>query len=96
MNRLTIHHARLLSGSASGHLLANPRDVLEVRLPILVQKFGGSSVADLDRLRKVARRIVETRRAGYDLVVVVSAMGDTTDELLAMAHIRLSAHRVGT
>ena len=54
-------------------------------MPILVQKFGGSSVADLDRLRKVARRVVETRRAGYDLVVVVSAMGDTTDELLAMA-----------
>lgn len=54
-------------------------------MPILVQKFGGSSVADIEHLRKVARRIVETRRAGYDLVVVVSAMGGTTDELLAMA-----------
>lgn len=54
-------------------------------MPTLVQKYGGSSVADLERLRRVARKIVETRRRGYDLVVVVSAMGDTTDELLAMA-----------
>ncbi len=54
-------------------------------MAILVQKFGGSSVADIVRLKQVAQKIVETRRQGYDLVVVVSAMGDTTDELLAMA-----------
>ena len=54
-------------------------------MPILVQKFGGSSLADLDKVRRVAAKVVETRRAGYDLVVVVSAMGRTTDELLQMA-----------
>lgn len=52
---------------------------------ILVQKFGGSSVADIDKVKAVAKRIVTTREAGYDLVVVVSAMGDTTDDLLTMA-----------
>lgn len=54
-------------------------------MPILVQKFGGSSLADLDKLRAVADRVVATRRGGHDLVVVVSAMGGTTDELLHMA-----------
>ncbi|MBI3746790.1 MAG: aspartate kinase [Chloroflexi bacterium] len=53
--------------------------------PLVVQKFGGSSVADADRIRRVARRIARERAAGCDLVVVVSAMGDTTDELLALA-----------
>ena len=53
--------------------------------PLVVQKFGGSSVADADRIRRVARRIARERAAGADLVVVVSAMGDTTDELLALA-----------
>src|SRR4051795_11879411 len=53
--------------------------------PIVVQKYGGSSVADADRIRRVARRIARERAAGSDLVVVVSAMGDTTDELLALA-----------
>jgi aspartate kinase len=52
---------------------------------IVVQKYGGTSVADVDRLRKVAARVMETRRAGHDVVVVVSAMGDTTDDLLALA-----------
>lgn len=52
---------------------------------ILVQKFGGSSVADIDKIKAVARRVVATKEAGYDLVVVVSAMGDTTDDLLEMA-----------
>src|SRR5688572_21283331 len=56
------------------------------KIPIVVQKFGGSSVADADKLRKVARRVVETARAGKRVCVVVSAMGDTTDELLALAH----------
>ncbi|HEX9550521.1 MAG TPA: aspartate kinase [Candidatus Limnocylindrales bacterium] len=54
--------------------------------PLVVQKFGGSSVANADRIRRVARRIGRERAAGSDLVVVVSAMGDTTDELLTLAH----------
>jgi aspartate kinase len=54
--------------------------------PLVVMKFGGSSVADADRIRRVARRIARERARGCDLVVVVSAMGDTTDELLALAH----------
>jgi aspartate kinase len=51
----------------------------------VVQKYGGSSVADVQRLRQVAARVVRTRQQGHDVVVVVSAMGDTTDDLLAMA-----------
>jgi aspartate kinase len=54
-------------------------------MPIVVQKFGGSSVADVERLGRVADRVVATRRAGFDVVVVVSAMGKTTDQLLALA-----------
>jgi aspartate kinase len=50
-----------------------------------VQKYGGSSVADAERIKRVAERIVDTRRAGHDVVVVVSAMGDTTDELIDLA-----------
>jgi len=53
--------------------------------PLVVQKFGGSSLADADRIRRVARRIARERTAGADLVVIVSAMGDTTDELLSLA-----------
>jgi aspartate kinase len=59
-------------------------------MPIVVQKYGGSSVADVDRIRQVAARVMRTRAAGFDVVVVVSAMGDTTDELLALAK-RVSA-----
>ena len=54
-------------------------------MSIVVQKYGGSSVADLTRLRQVAERVMRTRAAGHDVVVVVSAMGDTTDDLLALA-----------
>jgi aspartate kinase len=54
-------------------------------MSIVVQKYGGSSVADVARIRQVAERVVRTKRAGHDVVVVVSAMGDTTDELLALA-----------
>ncbi len=53
--------------------------------PLVVQKFGGSSVATADRIKRVARRIAAERARGSDLVVVVSAMGDTTDELLGLA-----------
>ena len=52
---------------------------------IVVQKYGGSSVADATGIKRVAQRIVATRKAGHDVVVVVSAMGDTTDELLDLA-----------
>jgi aspartate kinase len=52
---------------------------------ILVQKYGGSSLSGLERLRAVADKVVATREAGHDVVVVVSAMGDSTDELLEMA-----------
>jgi aspartate kinase len=52
---------------------------------LVVQKYGGSSVADAERIRRVAERIVETKKQGNDVVVVVSAMGDTTDDLLDLA-----------
>jgi aspartate kinase len=51
----------------------------------VVQKFGGSSVADAESIKRVARRIVATQREGNEVVVVISAMGDTTDELLDLA-----------
>ena len=54
-------------------------------MALIVQKFGGSSVSDAESIKRVAKRIVETRRAGNDVVVAVSAMGDTTDELLDLA-----------
>ncbi|WP_298442752.1 aspartate kinase [Gordonia sp. (in: high G+C Gram-positive bacteria)] len=54
-------------------------------MALVVQKYGGSSVSDADRIRRVAERIVETKRQGNDVVVVASAMGDTTDELLDLA-----------
>ncbi|MGE3675840.1 MAG: aspartate kinase, partial [Polyangiaceae bacterium] len=46
---------------------------------IVVQKYGGSSVADTEKIKKVAARVVETRKKGFAVVVVVSAMGKTTD-----------------
>ncbi|HEV8681676.1 MAG TPA: aspartate kinase [Actinomycetota bacterium] len=55
-------------------------------MAILIQKYGGTSVGDIDRIRAVARRVVQAKKAGEDVVVVVSAMGHTTDDLAAMAH----------
>lgn len=55
-------------------------------MALVVQKFGGSSVSDATGIKRVAKRIVETKKAGNDVVVVVSAMGDTTDELIDLAH----------
>jgi aspartate kinase len=52
---------------------------------LIVQKYGGSSVADADSIKRVAARIARTRDAGYDVVVTVSAMGDTTDDLIDLA-----------
>ena len=54
-------------------------------MPIVVQKYGGSSLADAESIKRVARRIAETKKAGNDVLVAVSAMGDTTDELLDLA-----------
>ncbi len=54
-------------------------------MALVVQKYGGSSLADADSIKRVAKRIVDTRKAGNDVVVAVSAMGDTTDELVDLA-----------
>ncbi len=55
-------------------------------MALIVQKYGGSSVANAERIQRVARRIAKTADAGNQVVVVVSAMGDTTDDLIALAH----------
>ena len=55
-------------------------------MSLIIQKYGGTSVATPERIARVAERIVATTRAGHAVVVVVSAMGDTTDRLLALAH----------
>ena len=55
-------------------------------MAIVVQKYGGSSVADISRIRGVAERVIRAKREGLEVVVVVSAMGETTDELMAQAH----------
>jgi aspartate kinase len=55
-------------------------------MALIVQKYGGSSVANVERIQNVARRVVEARKAGNKLVVVVSALGDTTDDLISLAH----------
>ena len=54
-------------------------------MSVIVQKYGGTSVGDTERIRAVAERVAAAKRAGHGVVVVVSAMGDTTDDLLAMA-----------
>ena len=54
-------------------------------MSLIIQKYGGSSVADAEGIQRVARRVVATQRAGHQVVVVVSAMGDTTDDLLDLA-----------
>jgi len=56
-----------------------------MRKKLIVQKYGGSSVANIDRIIKVAERVVSYKKKGYRLVVVISALGDTTDDLLGMA-----------
>ena len=53
---------------------------------LIVKKFGGSSVANPERIFNVAKRCIEDYKAGHDVVVVLSAMGKTTDELIALAH----------
>ena len=56
-----------------------------VEMPVVVQKFGGTSVGDADRIRAVADHIARTRRQGTEVVAVVSAMGKTTDDLIRLA-----------
>jgi hypothetical protein len=70
----------LLTPGAPGGTVARPGDSA---MPVVVQKFGGSSVTDIGKLKRVAARVAARRRAGDAVCVVVSAMGDTTDELLA-------------
>jgi aspartate kinase len=53
---------------------------------IIVQKYGGSSVADTDRIKQVAQKIARRKKLGYKMIVVVSALGDSTDELIRLAH----------
>jgi len=65
-------------------------------MAVLVQKYGGSSVADVERIGKVADRVVAAKREGWDVVVVVSAMGKATDELLALAAGVAERARVGS
>ena len=52
---------------------------------IIVQKFGGSSVANIDRIKSVAKRILDTKKRNNNIAVIVSALGDTTDELEGLA-----------
>lgn len=54
-------------------------------MSLIVQKYGGSSVANVERIKNVARRVVQAKKQGNDVVVVVSALGDTTDELIELA-----------
>ena len=54
-------------------------------MSLIVQKYGGSSLADLDKIRLVASRVKKCRDEGHELVVVVSAMGKTTDQLISLA-----------
>jgi aspartate kinase len=54
-------------------------------LPLIIQKYGGSSLNSLERIKKVAQRVLQAKKEGNDIVVIVSAMGNTTDELLALA-----------
>ncbi len=63
-------------------------------MSIIVQKYGGSSVADVEKIKNVARRVAKTRDAGNQVVVVVSAMGDTTDDLVGLAR-KVTAHPSG-
>ena len=54
-------------------------------VPLIVQKYGGSSVADVEKIKSVARRVAKSAADGHRMVVVVSAMGKTTDGLVALA-----------
>ena len=72
-----------MSDQPKNESVAGPRE--PATAPIVVQKYGGSSVADAGKIKRVAERVAATRDLGKRVVVVVSAMGDTTDDLLALA-----------
>jgi len=59
---------------------------IEVNMGLIVHKYGGTSVGDLERIRNVAGRVKRTRDEGHDVVVIVSAMSGETDRLIRMAH----------
>lgn len=65
--------------------MAKPSGYTPGAMSLIVQKYGGTSVADADRIKRVAARVAATRRAGNDVIVVVSAMGGTTDQLIELA-----------
>ena len=71
--------------SVPGCRWAPIQELFRERMSLIVQKFGGSSVSDAEGIKRVAQRVVDTQAAGNEVVVVVSAMGDTTDELLDLA-----------
>ena len=53
---------------------------------VIVQKYGGSSLSNIEKINKVAKNIIRKKKKGFELIVVASAMGNTTDELLQMAY----------
>ena len=55
-------------------------------MALIVQKYGGSSAADAEKIKNIARRVVAAKQKGDQIVVVISAMGDTTDKLINLAH----------
>ena len=59
---------------------------MQMKKDIIVMKFGGTSVGDADRIKRVADRVIKAKNNGSDVVVVVSAMGDTTDDLIDLAN----------
>ena len=63
-------------------------------MALIVQKFGGSSVSDPERIRTVADAVARTKRRGHDVVVVVSAMGKTTDDLIRLSNAVLTNARL--
>lgn len=94
VTRSTAHFPAVLSGSASLQGALEPVRLEYVGAPqfipppgsLIVQKFGGSSVSDAQGIRRAAKRLAGARAAGYAVAAVVSAMGDTTDELLELAY----------
>src|SRR5450830_1900508 len=85
--RRTILHRTTARCSPPGqHPSHTPVTTRSAPVGLIVQKYGGSSVADAASIKRVAKRIAEAKRAGDDVVVVVSAMGDTTDELIDLAN----------
>ena len=74
------------AAASRGTVRAPTQELFRAHMSLIVQKFGGSSVSDAEGIKRVAQRVVDTQAAGNQVVVVVSAMGDTTDELLDLAN----------